>query len=279
MTNRKKEYSVYPNKFSYKVNSWAEHWWGSLLLVLAVLILYIFFSTLCGVSYGMLHGTIAIEIMVIIASFSLLYPKWGKISTEKWLDKDTVKRPFREKRWRLLLLVLFAFIYLFWISQVAGADLINLGDKTFNSNMKQVMTNPWLYTLAGCILAPVSEELMYRGVIYSLLKKSFPVLFSAILQALIFALMHGTMVQFPVAFGLGLFNAMIVQMTNTYLYDIGFHMLFNIGAQFLTPHLPNVLPNLAIALAFYTLDIVLILVIFVFYLKKQEPDVGAAKKK
>ena len=56
-------------------------------------------------------------------------------------------------------------------------------------------------------------------------------------------------------------------------------MLFNIGAQFLTPHLPNVLPNLAIALAFYTLDIVLILVIFVFYLKKQEPDVGAAKKK
>lgn len=279
MTNRKKEYSVYPNKFSYKVNSWAEHWWGSLLSVLAVLILYIFFSTLCGVSYGMLYGTIAIEIMVIIVSFSLLYPKWGKISTEKWLDKDIVKRPFREKRWRLLLLVLFAFIYLFWISQVTGADLINLGDKTFNSNMKQVMTNPWLYTLAGCILAPVSEELMYRGVIYSLLKKSFPVLFSAILQALIFALMHGTMVQFPVAFGLGLFNAMIVQMTNTYLYDIGFHMLFNIGAQFLTPHLPNVLPNLAIALAFYTLDIVLILVIFVFYLKKQKLDVGAAKKK
>lgn len=279
MISRKKGYSVYPNKFSYKVNNWARHWWGSLLLVIAVLVLHIFFSTLCGVSYGMLNGTIAIEIMVIVASSSLLYPKWGKISTEKWLDKDNIKQPFREKRWRLLLLVLFAFIYLFWISQVAGADLINLGDKTFNSNMKQVMINPWLYTLAGCVLAPISEELMYRGVIYSLLKKSFPVLFSAILQALIFALMHGTMVQFPVAFGLGLFNAMIVQMTGTYLYNIGFHMLFNVGAQFLTPHLPNVLPNLTLALAFYTLAIVIILTIFVGYLKKQEPDVGAIKRK
>lgn len=279
MTSRKKGYSVYPNKFSYTVNNWARHWWGSLLLVLAVLVLYIFFSTLCGVSYGMLNGTIAIEIMVIVASSSLLYPKWGKISTEKWLDEDNIKQPFRKKRWRLLLLVLFVFIYLFWISQVAGADLINLGDKTFNSNMKQVMTNPWLYMLAGCVLAPVSEELMYRGVIYSLLKKSFPVLFSAILQALIFALMHGTMVQFPVAFGLGLFNAMIVQMTGTYLYNIGFHMLFNVGAQFLTPHLPNVLPDLTLALAFYTLAIVLILAIFVVYLKKQELDVGAIKKK
>ena len=279
MTSRKKGYSVYPNKFSYKVNNWAKHWWGSLLLVIAVLGLYIFFSTLCGVSYGMLNGTIAIEIMVIIASFGLLYPKWGKISAEKWLDKDNIKQPFREKRWRLWLLVLLTFIYLFWISQVAGADLINLGDKTFNSNMKQVMTNPWLYTFAGCVLAPVSEELMYRGVIYSLLKKSFPVLFSAILQALIFALMHGTIVQFPVAFGLGLFNAMIVQMTGTYLYNIGFHMLFNVGAQFLTPHLPNVFPDLTLALAFYTLAIVLILAIFVVYFKKQELDVGVIKKK
>lgn len=279
MTSRRKGYSDYPNKFSYEVNNWAKHWWGSLLLVIAVLVLYIFFSTLCGVSYGMLNGTVAIEIMVIIASFGLLYPKWGKISAERWLDKDNIKQPFRKKRWRLCLLVLFTFIYLFWISQVAGADLINLGDKTFDSNIKQVMINPWLYTLAGCVLAPVSEELMYRGVIYSLLKKSFPVLFSAILQALIFALMHGTMVQFPVAFGLGLFNAMIVQMTDTYLYNIGFHMLFNVGAQFLTPHLPNVLPDLTLALAFYTLAIVLILAIFVVYLKKQELDVGVIKKK
>lgn len=279
MPDRKKEYSAYPNKFSRKTNSWAQHWYGSILLTSVVLIAYIFFSTLCGVSYGLLNGTLAIEIAVIIVSLSLLYHDWGAWDENGKFQKSLLKKPFRKNNLGLIVILVLLFIWLFLISQSAGSDLINLGDKTFDSNMKQVMQNPFLYTLAGCFLAPISEELMYRGVIYSLLKKAFPVLVSAILQALIFALMHGTIVQFPVAFGLGIFNAMIVQMTDCYVFDIGFHMLFNIGAQFVTPHLPNVFSNLQLALAIYTINIILILLLFVWYLKKQRQDLGVVKQK
>lgn len=54
---------------------------------------------------------------------------------------------------------------------------------------------PWLAGMAGLLLmvllAPVVEELLFRGLIYRLLRQTFGMLLSVVLSAGCFALMHG----------------------------------------------------------------------------------------
>lgn len=67
---------------------------------------------------------------------------------------------------------------------------------------RQVVADPVLFFLAGCVIAPFAEELFFRGLLYSWLRQRMPVIVSVVVSALFFAGMHGFIAPVQLAGGL-----------------------------------------------------------------------------
>ena len=77
------------------------------------------------------------------------------------------------------------------------------------------------------IIAPVMEEVIFRKILLSRLRK-FGDFFSIFLSALAFGMFHGNLSQFFYAFALGCIFAYIVIKTGTIKYSIILHMIINL---------------------------------------------------
>ena len=77
-------------------------------------------------------------------------------------------------------------------------------------------------------LAPISEELIFRGVTFRIIRKAFPFWFANFMQALFFGIFHLNPLQGCYTFILGLFMGYICEKGGTIYHAILFHMLFNL---------------------------------------------------
>lgn len=81
--------------------------------------------------------------------------------------------------------------------------------------------------LGGVLLTPVTEELLFRGVVFSLLLpcgRGRAILLSAIL----FALTHGSFFQFPYALAAGAFLSVAMLWGGSLLFPLAFHLFYNL---------------------------------------------------
>lgn len=62
---------------------------------------------------------------------------------------------------------------------------------------KKSVNNLYLALFTVCFLAPVSEELLFRGFFFGALRKRYPMLISAAISSAIFGILHGSIVFFP----------------------------------------------------------------------------------
>ena len=67
--------------------------------------------------------------------------------------------------------------------------------------------------LGSCLVIPIAEELLFRGVVYKRLKLYFGVTPALIGSALIFGIMHVNLVQFLYAAVIGLLLAFVLEKT------------------------------------------------------------------
>lgn len=81
--------------------------------------------------------------------------------------------------------------------------------------------------LAAVLMAPVLEEIVFRGLIYTRLKKGMPTIVAAILASLVFGLMHGTIIWVLYAFVLGMVMTWIFERYQSLTANIIFHLAFN----------------------------------------------------
>jgi membrane protease YdiL (CAAX protease family) len=86
------------------------------------------------------------------------------------------------------------------------------------------------------LIAPVAEELIFRGVIFEKSKRVLPLVYANILQALLFGLMHFNIVQSSYAFILGLFLGFVCYKRKSILASIYLHFVINLAGV-----LPNIL--------------------------------------
>ena len=89
------------------------------------------------------------------------------------------------------------------------------------------MGNPLLVLLAVGILAPIVEEVTFRGMIYREMRTFCPVFVSAIMSAALFGLVHMNVVQSTYAGFLGLVFALAYEKTDTIKVPILLHIAFN----------------------------------------------------
>lgn len=100
--------------------------------------------------------------------------------------------------------------------------------------------NPWVLFILAVFVAPVYEELIFRGLLYGLPlfligkfvsreKRLKMVPAFAVTSALLFAAYHGNMVQFIYAFIMGLFMCFTYECCGGILWSIQFHMWANLS--------------------------------------------------
>ncbi len=96
----------------------------------------------------------------------------------------------------------------------------------------------FLYTL---IFAPFAEEYIFRGLIYGSVRKGFGCVAANIIQAFLFALYHGNMIQGIYAFVLGLLLGYAAEHKKCMSEIVGLHMVVNISGLFIVPVFINLL--------------------------------------
>lgn len=118
-----------------------------------------------------------------------------------------------------------AFVVSLWLQELAHADMPDSTVQVF----VQIMSHDWGYLAIG-MLAPIAEEMVFRGAILRVLLKAFdkrmhwlPIAMSAIL----FGLVHGNMAQAMNAFLLGLLLGWLYYRTDSIVPGVVFHWINN----------------------------------------------------
>ncbi|MBR3810954.1 MAG: CPBP family intramembrane metalloprotease [Agathobacter sp.] len=87
---------------------------------------------------------------------------------------------------------------------------------------------PVLMMIYSVLLAPISEEFIFRGVTLRLARRAFPFWIANIIQALLFGIFHMNPLQGCYTFVIGLFLGYICEKGGTLYHAILFHLLFNL---------------------------------------------------
>ncbi|MCI8482894.1 MAG: CPBP family intramembrane metalloprotease [Lachnospiraceae bacterium] len=108
-----------------------------------------------------------------------------------------------------------------------------------------------ILALYSVLIAPISEELIFRGVTLKYAKKAMPFMAANIFQAFLFGLFHANMIQGAYAFVVGMFCGYVCLKGGSIYLSILFHMLFNLwgtfSPEFLSYSGDSILIHLAIA--------------------------------
>lgn len=92
--------------------------------------------------------------------------------------------------------------------------------------------NPVMNFIGTVLVAPVVEETFFRGLLYTRLREGMPKIFAAVLAALVFGAMHGTVLWTIYTFVLGLVFIAMLEYSGSMVPGILAHMAFNLFGQF-----------------------------------------------
>ncbi len=119
----------------------------------------------------------------------------------------------------------------------------------------------WLLLGVG-IIAPIAEEIIFRGFIQNKLLSSFPVWLAIVIQAVFFGLIHGNLVQMSYAFVIGLIFGLLVYKSNSIYPAIILHVLNNSIAIFSDMLMDNIL--------YYILPVIAVIMTIILAVTKKE---------
>lgn len=119
-------------------------------------------------------------------------------------------------------------------------------------------------TISTLILAPISEELIFRGITKNLAQKAFRGFWIAnIIQALFFGIAHLNWIQGIYAFLLGLLLGYLCEKYHSLYASMLMHLIFNFFGTYLAALLSLLLPsdsyNLLLSIVFLVIGLVLII--------------------
>lgn len=187
-----------------------------------------------GLTAEILLGITACYAVAAIVIFGIWYKKLHKDS-----EKPDLKQALTPKN---ILMIALLGISL----QIGISFLLNLiaamKPEWFESYIELIETlgmgNSLISVLYVGIIAPISEEIIFRGVILTKAKKIMPLLAANILQAVLFGIYHMNLIQGTYAFLIGLlFGYLCIKLKSLY-GGILLHMAVNLGGILL-----NLLPE------------------------------------
>lgn len=113
-------------------------------------------------------------------------------------------------------------------------------------NFDLSIASPVLMILAVCIVGPIAEELVFRGMIFGKLRRAFSFWPAAIISGIMFGVFHMNIMQGVYASVLGVLLAYVYEKTQTIFGSIFFHIVFNASSyitDFVNSGIQSVVPS------------------------------------
>lgn len=146
----------------------------------------------------------------------------------KFLRKQFFQGEYKPYGGSLLLGIAF-FFCMWFVSQCCAAAIEKTIDDVNMIAYSEIQSqNLGFYLLLSICVAPIAEEFLFRGLIYGIARKSFPSVLSGIFSSVLFALCHGTFGHLPVAFFVGFFSCILLELTGKIRYCAIMHSLYNL---------------------------------------------------
>lgn len=159
-----------------------------------------------------------------------------------------------------------AWVYATWGS--SGFDAVNA---------TKLDAPAWLVVITALILAPLGEESLIRGIAFPALRRHWPPLLSAFVTAMIFAVMHGNLVQIVLTVPLGVLLAFVYEACQRLWPCVIMHVVFNMAASFVPAKLIAGIAHPVMIAAF---GVVVVLLLFALtpgrYAGRDNEDAAAA---
>ncbi|MDY3618287.1 CPBP family intramembrane glutamic endopeptidase [Agathobaculum sp.] len=151
------------------------------------------------------------------------------------LTRCVPRTPAPQQEWGMSQIAKWFFIGMavMWLGAFVGTAVNNLAygliGRTPVDALNEVfdLLPPAAAILSACVLAPICEEFLFRGVIADRLAR-YGQGRAAVISALLFGLFHGNLTQFFYAFGLGLLLAAVYFKTGQLIVPITLHTLYNV---------------------------------------------------
>lgn len=160
----------------------------------------------------------------------------------------------------------------FWLAAVTGLALCWFvgqataawayaawGSRGFDTVNSTKMESPvWLVVLTVLIIAPLGEESLMRGIAFPALRKHWPPMAAAFVTSMVFALLHGNLVQIALTVPLGILLAFVYEASQRLWPVVFMHVLFNMASSFVPRNLVEGLarPGVILVLVLATAGVV-----------------------
>ena len=122
------------------------------------------------------------------------------------------------------------------------------------------------------VLAPITEEVIFRGLIFSRLRRGMPVYVAVIIQAVLFASLHVGIVWMLQVFVMGVIFALMTLKLGSIIPSIIAHMAVNVAGVLLNTLMPDELSDMTGYLILAVCAVVFVVSMFIM-MKKGQPKV------
>lgn len=197
---------------------------GVIFLLCLFLMAYLFVGSVLAASLGSITASFAFDVILMGLAYWYLHVYKNRYMT-------TFGRVSKLSKNLAILYFTLSAITIYFICQLAGETASHtFGDPNMIANAKAMRANPQLSVLMSLVIAPLSEEMIFRGMVYNTLKSAYKPLTALIIQALVFAILHGTWGQGVGTLLLALFNGMLYEYSGKIRYPIYVHLGYNFFA-------------------------------------------------
>lgn len=206
---------------------------GVFVIQIAVYLIITFGMQLFFMLRGQPTGQMTVYTKQFIEIYSVVWSTicaiWCGILYNKseWRYSLDYRKVFQRKHLMQIFLIGFCgcFVTLFLIG--IWAAFFPQGISSYEKTMENLSSGTLLMLCYTLFAGPVAEEFIFRGVIFDRLFLAFPFWIANGLQALLFAVYHGNVVQGSYAFLFGLLLGEIHYVSKSIYNNIFCHILFN----------------------------------------------------
>ncbi|WP_297437050.1 CPBP family intramembrane glutamic endopeptidase [uncultured Clostridium sp.] len=151
----------------------------------------------------------------------------------KFIARKNIKKTFKLKKFKLnkFKVLIPMTLGVLMVSGILSSIIVAIlfsGDKSpaLVSNLFKDMTSP-LSILATVLIAPIAEELIFRGILFNYIRKKINTPAAVIISSITFGIFHQNISQGLFAGALGILLSLMYVYTDSLFGDILTHMLVN----------------------------------------------------
>jgi CAAX protease family protein len=218
---------------SMKINNYSPDIWGAILILGSLFILQVIVAVVFqGMGIVFISGDPKAW-MVSVLAYAIFFSAYMRITSGNFfqlfhLSSNSVTSTVALSFIPLVIVMLGAY---WWLSDfeyyIASLFPVDPYSQTMLLNF---MRGGWLTVLMICVIGPLLEEVLFRGILLRGFISHYPPLVAIIASSLLFALVHFNMYQIPGAFVVGCFFSWLYYISRSLWPCLIAHSLSNLSA-------------------------------------------------